>query len=360
MKKLRNKIDEIDNKVIELLDERVKYIREIKQKKLKNNIPVYAPAREKKIKERIKTHSTSGDFPVEAKLNIFNEIFAASRALQKELTVCFLGPRATFTHQAAIRQFSEHCNYKPVTGIGMVFNEVEKGRSDYGVVPVENTTEGIVSHTLDMFTDSNCKITAELLMEISQNLLTKEKTLEKISKIYSHPQAFAQCRKWLDENIPSAKIIHETSTAAAAARAVKEKNAAAIASEMAAKVHNLNIIAESIEDIRENITRFYVIGKNIPVPSGDDKTTVMFSIKDKVGALHDMLIPFKKYSLNLTKIESRPAKTKAWQYIFFVDFEGHIENPDVKKALKELEEDCVYLKLLGSYPAASNTFGGNK
>ncbi|MGM0440901.1 MAG: prephenate dehydratase [Elusimicrobiota bacterium] len=358
MKKLRNKIDEIDNKIIELLDERVKYITEIKEKKLKNDKPVYSPAREKEIKERIKKYSPEDGFPLKAKINIFNEIFAASRAMQKELTISFLGPRATFTHLAATRQFSEHCKYKPVSGIELVFNEVEKGRADYGVVPVENTTEGIVSHTLDMFIDSNCKITDELLMEISQNLLSREKSLDSIEKIYSHPQAFAQCRKWLEENIPSARIVQETSTAAAAERASREDNSAAIASVMAASLYGLNIISESIEDIRENITRFYVIGKDIPVPSGDDKTTIMFSVKDKVGALHDMLIPFKTHSINLTKIESRPSKNKAWEYIFFVDFEGHIENPQVKKALKELEKDCVYIKVLGSYPAASNTFGG--
>lgn len=363
MKEIRQKIDNIDSKINELLDQRAELVREIGRIKQQKSKPVFDPHREKEIIEDIisKSRDNKSSFPVEAKVNIFREIIAASRALQKELTISFLGPEATFTHLAATRQFSDLCRYTPAASIPQVFREVEKNRVDYGVVPIENSTEGIVSHTLDMFFNSDCKICAELLMEISHSLLSKEKEISKIKKVYSHPQALSQCKMWLEENIPQAQYVEVSSTARAAKNACSEKNSAAIASSMAAKMYDLNILSERIEDIKENITRFFIIGKEITRFSRDSKTSIMFSIKDRVGALHDMLVPFKSHSINLTKIESRPSKMKAWEYVFFVDFEGHIEDATVKTALKELQSGCVFLNVLGSYPAAKklnrrNTF----
>ncbi len=352
MDEIRKKIDKIDSKINELLDERADLVKEIGIMKQQEKEQVFAPHRENEVIESIISKSREGSFPVEAKINVFREIIAASRILQKELKISFLGPEATFTHLAATKQFSNLCKYSSASSISQVFREVEKDRADYGVVPIENSTEGIVTHTLDMFFDSDCKICAELLMEISHNLLSTENDISNIKKVYSHPQALAQCEMWLEENLPQVQLIEVSSTAKAAKNALKEKKSAAIASSMAAKIYDLKILAEKIEDIRENITRFFVIGKEIVKHSRDSKTTVMFSIKDRVGALHDMLIPFKNHSINLTKIESRPSKIKAWQYVFFIDFSGHIENEGIKAALKELKNNCIFLKVLGSYPAA--------
>jgi chorismate mutase/prephenate dehydratase len=361
MEKIRQKIDEIDENINELLDERAQLVREIGVIKKKNNSPVYSPGREKKIIDNIISHSkkVKDGFPLEAKINVFREIFSVSRAMQKRLKISFLGPETTFTHQAAVEQFSSLCDYVSAASIPEVFREVERGRADYGVVPIENSTEGIVSHTLDKFLDSDCKICAELLMEIHLNLLSKEKEMSTIKKIYSHPQPLGQCRIWLEEHFPGAEFVEVSSTARASQMAQIEPNSAAVASSMAAEIYDLNILAEKIEDLKENITRFFIIGKEIHEPSENSKTTIMFSIKDRVGALHDILVPFKKSGLNLTKIESRPSRIKAWEYVFFVDLVGHINDPKVKKALDELEKNCAFLNILGSYPAATEVIRKN-
>jgi len=353
MKELRKKIDRIDSKISELLDERARIVKEIGKEKKQKKEPVFAPEREAKILNKLAEDSKKEEgFPLKAKLNIFSEIFAGSRSLQKKLTISYLGPEATFTHLAAVKKFSEHCDYTAASSISQVFRDVEKSRADYGVVPVENSTEGIVSHTLDMFIDSDCKICSELVMEISLYLLSKENDLSGIKTVYSKDQALAQCRNWLEEHLPNARYAEVASTTKAALIAKEEKNSAAVASKLAAKIYDLNILSEKIEDISENITRFFIIGKDLPGPTGNDKTTIMFSVKDRVGILHDMLTPFKKHKLNLTKIESRPSRIKAWEYLFFVDFLGHINDPKVQTALNELQESCVFLKVLGSYPVA--------
>ncbi len=360
MKEIRKKIDNIDTQLADLLDKRADLVREIGKMKKDSGEPVFAPGREKKIIEKILTASeTERGLPAHAKINIFSEIMAACRALQKELRISFLGPEATFTHQAAVQQFSDYCIYLPASTIRGVFREVENKRADYGVVPVENSSEGIVSHTLDMFFDSECKICAEMLMKISHNLLSKEKDLSDIKTVYSKDQALAQCSIWLEEHLPGASYVEVSSTAEAAKKAASEKNAAAIASIAAKDVYGLQLLEENIEDASENITRFFVIGRDYTPPSGDDKTSIMFSIKDRVGALHDMLAPFRKNSINLTKIESRPSKIKAWEYLFFIDMQGHIEEEKVKKAVNSLEKDSVFLKVLGSYPLAKSLSGEN-
>ncbi|MEA3506391.1 MAG: prephenate dehydratase [Elusimicrobiota bacterium] len=352
MDNIRKKIDKVDAKLLELLDIRAEYVKKLGKMKQEKGFSVFVPEREEKILNKIRELSDEEGFSVEGKLNIFKEIFAVSRSLQKELTISYLGPEATFTHMAALKQFSEHCRYLPSSSIDQVFREVEKKRADYGVVPVENSTEGAVTHTLDVFMESDCKITAEIIMDISHNLLSSEESLDKIKTVYSHPQAFGQCAIWLEENLPGIQQVEVSSTSAAAGKASRQKGAAAIASSVAAGLYSLKTLASSIEDARKNVTRFYIIGRKMAAPSENSKTTVMFSIKDKVGALHDMLVPFKKHSINLTKIESRPSGNKAWEYIFFVDLEGHISQNKVKEALEELKKNCVFFKVLGSYPAA--------
>jgi chorismate mutase/prephenate dehydratase len=274
---------------------------------------------------------------------------SSSLSLEKKLKIAFLGPVATFTHQAALKRFGSQVSYLSCSSISEVFIEVEKGNADYGVVPIENSIEGAVNHTLDMFMDSDLKICSQVILNISHNLLSTD-PLTKVKKVYSNPMVFPQCRIWLQKNLPNAQLIEVPSTTRASQIAAKEKNSAAIASALAAKIYGLNIVARGIEDSPHNITRFFVIGKDEVPPTVKDKTSLMFSILDRVGALHEMLASFRKHGVNLSKIESRPSKRKAWDYYFFVDLVGHREEPKVKKALAELEDKCKFLKILGSYP----------
>jgi chorismate mutase/prephenate dehydratase len=350
LKNLRKKIDEVDDQILELLNKRARTTLEIAKVKKKAGSEYYLPHREEEIYKRLKKKS-KGPFPNKALEEVYREIISGSLSLEKPLRIAYLGPQATFTHLASMRKFGSSPTYLPVKSIADVFSEVEKGRADYGVVPIENSTEGVINYTLDMFIDSDLKVVSEILLEISHNLLSKS-SLTNIKKIYSHSQAIAQARNWMESNLPNAKIFEVSSTARAAARAAKEKNAGAIASELAAKLYNLKIVASHIEDTKENVTRFLVIGRTLSKRTGRDKTSIMFSIKDRPGALHDMLRPFAKEKINLTKIESRPSKKKAWDYYFFVDFQGHIGERKVEKALKELEKGCLFLKILGAYPVA--------
>jgi chorismate mutase/prephenate dehydratase len=260
-----------------------------------------------------------------------------------------MGPEASFSNLAALKRFGSQVKYVACPGIPDVFLEVEKDVADYGVVPVENSIEGAVTHTLDMLVDSDLKICSQIILDVAHNLLANCPK-DKIRRVYSNPQVLGQCRLWLQENLPHIEQIEVSSTTRAAQIAGKEKNSACIASLLAGKVYKLNMIARDIEDSPHNITRFFVVGKNEAGKTGHDKTSILFSIKDKVGALHDMLLPFKKYKINLTKIESRPSKKRAWDYYFFVDLEGHKQEPRVQKALQELENKCKFLKILGSYP----------
>jgi len=349
IKSLREKIDKLDNQILKLLNQRIVAVREIAKLKEKAKQEFYAPHREKKIVERL-LKKNKGLLPNEALRGIFQEILNASRSIEKKLRVAYLGPEATFTHLAAVKNFGKYAVFTPVKSIADVFLEVEKGRADYGVVPIENSTEGVINHTLDMFVTSELKICSELLLEISHNLLSKAKELREIKRIYSHPQAIAQSRNWIEDNLPNAELVETSSTAKAAEMAEKDAESGAIASRLAASLYDLGIIAEAIEDNVQNFTRFLVIGKSFPAKSGQDKTSILFSVKDRVGALHDMLVPFRENNINLTKIESRPTKLRAWEYIFFVDFVGHIEDENVKRALRQLEKECLLLKILGSYP----------
>ncbi len=348
LKKLRNKINTIDGKVVSLLNERAGITLKIGQEKFKLKKGVYSPDREKEVLERVKALN-KGPVPAGAIEAIYREIMSCSLSLEKPLDIAYLGPEASFTNLAAIKKFGSQVNYVSCDNIPEVFQRVEKDYCDYGVVPIENSIEGAVTHTFDILVDSDLKICSQILLEISHNLLSKG-AISQIRTIYSNPQVFGQCRNWLLSNLPKAEWVEVSSTTRAAQIASQKKNSACIASTLAAKVYNLKILKKGIEDSLHNITRFLVISKNDVPQTGKDRTSILFSIKDRVGALQDMLKPFSQNRINLTKIESRPSKKKAWDYYFFVDFEGHRSDKRVKKALNDLDDKCTSLKVLGSYP----------
>jgi chorismate mutase/prephenate dehydratase len=348
LKTLRRQIDNLDKKIIRLLNQRAKTTLNITNLKRKQGQGIYSPDREREVLKKI-TAVSKGLLSPKALEAIYREIMSCSLSLDKPLTVAYLGPEATFTHLAALKRFGSQIKYIACNSIGDVFLEVERDTADYGVVPIENSIEGAVTYTLDMFVDSELKICAQVILDISHNLLANC-AKESIKQLYSNPQVFGQCNIWLQKNLPLVDKIEVSSTTRAARLAARGKNSACIASLLAAKIYKLKVIARDIEDSPHNITRFLVIGETDVPQTGEDKTSVMFSIKDRVGALHDMLMPFKKYRINLTKIESRPSKKKAWDYYFFVDLGGHRDEPRVKKALLELENKCTFLKILGSYP----------
>ncbi len=346
IKKCRKEIDIIDRQIVNLLHKRAKNVKKIAEVKQKQKVHIYDPARESLILKKI----SNGFFPREGIINVFNEIFSASRFLQKKVRIAYLGPVASFSHMAAMKRFGKMTDYLPFNTIRDVFLEVEKENADYGCVPIENSTEGAVNYTYDMFVDSDLKICSEILLNIHHCLLSKEKDIKRIKQIFSHPQSFAQCRNWLESNIPGARLIEVSSNSKGAQLAAKSNKSAAIAGELAASTYKLNILASDIQDIADNITRFFIIGNQINKKTGNDKTSIMVSIKDKVGALYALLRPFQEYNINLTNIESRPSKKKAWDYLFFVDFQGHIDEPEVIKALNKIEKHCGAVKILGSYP----------
>jgi len=345
---LRRQIDDIDSKLVKLLNERASKVLGIAKIKKRDKVDYYSPGRERSLMDRL-IKENKGPLSREALSEIIQLILRTSLSLEKKLKVVYLGPPATFTHLAAIENFGKKADLVPVKSIREVFAVVEKKQADFGVVPVENSTEGVVNYTLDMFLDSSLKICAEMILEISHHLLGKG-SLKEIKKLYSHPQSFAQCRDWLEENLPQVRLLETQSNAEAAQLAAKEAEAGAIASEAAASLYGLKIIAPHVEDLSHNCTRFLIIGKGYSERSGEDKTSILFSIKDRVGALYDMLSSFRKYGINLTKIESRPTRKKAWEYVFFLDFLGHKDDENVREALAELEEKCFFLKILGSYP----------
>jgi chorismate mutase/prephenate dehydratase len=344
----RKAIDRLDEEIVQLLNQRTRHVLEIGAIKLKAGEEIYAPQRESAVLERI-CKANVGPLPNESLRSIYREIMSSALALEKTMIIAYLGPEATFTHQAAIQRFGSSLNYSPQKTIADVFTEVSKNRADYGVVPVENSTEGVVTHTLDMFVDSDLKVVAQIVMPIQHCLLSRS-ARDAIKKLYIHPQTLAQCRVWLHRNFPQAEIIETSSNARSAEFAAKDKHSGAIAGTLAAEKYKLPVIESDIQDSSANATRFLVLGRKCPPPSGRDRTSIMFSIADKVGALHNALAPFRRYKLNMTKIESRPSKRKAWEYFFFVDCDGHREDRKVAKALELLGQHCSFVKVLGSYP----------
>jgi chorismate mutase / prephenate dehydratase len=349
LKNLRNAIDRIDAKLVILLNERAKNVLKIRAVKDQGKMHFYAPHREMEVYRRV-NRLNKGPFPTDALNSIFCEIMSGSLALESKLKIAYFGQPGTNTHIAALQKFGSSSDYVPGSTLKDVFLEVERGRASYGVVPIENSTEGVINHTLDLFVESDLKICSEVLMPIFHTLMSKTGDIRKVKTVYSHPQALGQCRVWLEANLAGVKIVESPSTARAAQMAASNGTASAIAPDLAAKLYKLKPIAKHIEDMQDNYTRFLVIGKTSAERTGNDKTSVMVSIKDKVGALFSLLYPFEKQGLNLTSIESRPSRKKAWDYYFFIDFLGHVNDPKAQKALKEIEKAALTVKVLGSYP----------
>jgi chorismate mutase/prephenate dehydratase len=347
---IRDKIDRLDEQVLVLLNRRARLAKKIIGLKTRGRRPAYDPAREGKILRRI-VSLNPGPLESQSLRSVFREVISACRRLERELVIVYLGPEATFTHEAALKQFGSSAAYSPADSIEGVFLEVDEGRAEYGVVPIENSLEGAVSYTLDMFIDSELKICSELYLRVSHSLLSNS-SFSRIRKLYSHPQVFGQCRRWLREHMPQVEMMEVASTAKAVRLAAREKDSAALASPLAAAVYGLAILAEKVEDSSLNITRFLVIGKKLPPRSGRDRSSILFALPHRAGTLHDALDPFKARGINLTRIESRPSKKKPWEYYFFVDLDGYVKDKKVKFALEELEKKCLFLKVLGSYPRA--------
>lgn len=350
LEKHRQQIDAIDTEIIRLLNERADIVHEIGEIKKKNGLEIYAPEREEKLLRSLVAKGEGGRLPEKSIRAIYREVMSAALALEEDLKIAYLGPAGTWTHQAAIGKFGHSVKFLPQPSFGDVFEQVERGVADYGVVPIENSTEGAVTHTLDLFADSPLKIYGQVVMTIENNLMANC-AREEITQIYSHPQIIAQCRGWLGKNFPKIQPVEKSSSAAAAEVAAEEEGAAVLGGALLADQYGLQILEPSIQDIANNTTRFLVISHKTCPPTGDDRTSVMFSVRDQPGSLHRALEPFEELSINMSKIESRPSKRRAWEYFFFVDIAGHCEEETLANAIRELEQQCSFVKVLGSYPA---------
>jgi chorismate mutase/prephenate dehydratase len=348
---LRQSIDTVDNELLRLLNERARLVQEVGAIKHELKQPFYVPDRERQILERLQA-TNAGPFPTEALRPVFSEIISACLSLEHPLKVAFFGPEATFTHAAARSRFGLSARYVPAATVASVFDEVEKGLADLGVVPIENSTEGVVNSTHDMLIDSDLRISAEITMQVHQCLLTRSGSLEGITKVYSHPQALGQCRKWLSTNLPSVAQIEVASTALAARLTRDDPVAAAVASELAGQLYDLKIAKRRIQDEVNNVTRFLVIGRETAPPTGKDKTSILFSLHDRPGVLFEVLRPLADAGLNLSRIESRPSRKRLWDYVFFIDVDGHQTDAPVQGAIEALGKSCEFVKVLGSYPRA--------
>ena len=346
---LRGEIDAVDAEIVALLDRRARAAQRIGELKHARGLDAYVPARERMVMNRVFDLS-AGDFPRHGLETVFREIISCSISLEARLKVAYLGPEATFTHEAARRSFGTSVDLEPQRTVAEVFARVERGETQHGVVPVENSMEGAVTHTLDELMNSPLKIGGEIYLPISQNLISRSAAVGEVSLILSHPMALAQSASWLRRELPNAAVEEVESTAEAARRAAEEPGVAAVASVMAADAHGLNILARGIQDARTNATRFIVLGRKWAGKTGKDKTSVVFSVKDRPGVLKDALSAFSEAGINLVRIESRPSRKRAWTYVFFADFQGHPEEERVKNALENLEEHCPYVSLIGAYP----------
>lgn len=363
---LRKKIDDIDRRIVKLLNDRAGLAMRIGEVKRKNAEPIFAPDREENVLRRLEALAAEhGVLSPEAIRNIFLEVISACRSAERYLVVAFLGPRGTFSHRAARaassaaslarhaarRRFGSSVQLLPVSGIDAVFSEVAQGRADYGVVPIENSTEGGVGATLDTFMETDLKVCAEVVVHVHHSLMTKCSP-RSIKKIFSKAEVFGQCKGWLANHFSHAQLVDVASTAQAAEMASKRADAAAIGHEESAQIYGLTVLHRAIEDNPFNITRFYVIATTDSPPTGNDKTSILCFIKDEPGALHRLLMPFWRARVNLTKIESWPSKRKAWDYCFFIDFEGHCRDAHVACTLEKIGSKCSNMKILGSFPAA--------
>ena len=345
---LREQIDRVDEQILKLLNRRARVVQKIARLKSDRQTSTLIPRREFQIVRRL-CKNNPGPFPNHGIESAFREILSACRSLQKPVDVYYLGPQATYTHAAAVARFGRGAHHIPVANIVQVFREVEKHPYAFGIVPIENSSEGVVGLTMDLLLESPLSICWEVYLPIRHHLLSNV-AKKKIQRLYSKDQAIAQCRGWLAKNLPDVEIHETASTARGVELAIKDKAGAAIAGKLAGQIYPIKIQNRDIHDRAGNTTRFIVIGHLLNEPSGKDKTSIIFLVKNRVGALYDALVPFRENSINLTKIESRPTKREAWEYAFYVDLEGHREDKKVIGALKALEDHIEYVKVLGSYP----------
>lgn len=350
---LRTRIDGIDRHIQQLIAERAQFANQVGKAKgkLAAAVDYYRPEREAQVLRRV-VDRNDGPLNDEVLVRLFREIMSACLAQQEPLKIGFLGPEGTHSQQAVYKHFGHSIHGLPLASIEEVFQEVEAGSADFGVVPVENSTQGTIQSTLDMFLTSRLKICGEVELRVHQHLLSRSGRIEDIERVYSHPQSFAQCKAWLRQYLPKAEKIPVSSNAEAARRARNSDDAAAIAGVAAANVYGLRSVAGPIEDRPDNTTRFLVIGRELFSPSGNDRTSLLIFIKDQPGALYNVLSPFAKRGLSMNRIESRPGHTGRWQYAFFVDIGGHVEEDAMREALEELAELAHEVKVLGSYPVA--------
>jgi chorismate mutase/prephenate dehydratase len=345
----RQSINEIDKQILSLINKRLLIAKNIGDIKKQKGSYVYDKSRENEVMQRL-NKLNDGPLKDQALHQIFTDIISASREIQSPTKITYLGPEATFTHIAAMELFGHSSTYIPQASIRDIFIDVLNGKSDYGVVPVENSIEGAINHTLDLFFESDLRICAEKYLNISHAILSRSSNIEDIKIIYSHPQAFAQCRGWIRKNLPNAVLSECNSTASAALKASNENEAGAIANSEAAHIYGLQIVETNIEDHSNNITRFLLIGKDDAKPTGLDKTSIMFVISHVPGALYKILQPIAEAGINMSKLESRPTKHENWSYFFFVDLDGHIEEEKISQTIEKMKPYCKYLKWLGSYP----------
>jgi chorismate mutase/prephenate dehydratase len=348
---LRKRIDDLDRRIVELLNARAEIVIEVGQAKRAGGGQIYAPDRESAVLERI-TGLNAGPLPQRTLQAIYRELMSGSFALEKPLRVGYLGPEGSHSHMSAIRKFGASIEYLPLTDIRAVFEEVARGHIDLGLVPVENSVGGGVIDTLDAFVENDVHVCAEVIAEIHHNVLA-HCAPEEITMIASKPEVFAQCRNWLSRTTHKYDRIPVASSAKAAEMATQQHGLAAIGSSLAAELYNLKIVFADIEDHSANQTRFFVIGGGCPAPTGNDKTSLMFTTAHKAGALVDTLNVLGRYSVNMTNIDTRPSKRRNWEYYFFVDCDGHIEDPNVRAAVEEARGHCLEMHVLGSYPKAA-------
>jgi chorismate mutase/prephenate dehydratase len=353
IRKLRDGIDALDTELLALLNRRASAVRRIGE--LKDGKRVYRPERESEILRRV-AGAKGGALPSAAVAAVFREIISACRALEQEIRVAYLGPQGTFSEQAVRKQFGQAVAALPAPSIDEVFRSAESGATQFAVVPAENSTDGVVGRTLDLLLTTSLRICGEVDLRVRQNLLSKMKSIKEIKRIYSHAQSLAQCNGWLGQNLPKAERVPVGSNAEAARRAAREKGAAAIAGEAAAALYRLKVLGSGIEDDPNNTTRFLVLGQVDPEPTGKDRTSLVMSAENKPGAVHALLSPLAANGVSMSRIESRPAKARSarWEYVFFVDVEGHQSDGKVAAAIGELKARAPFLKILGSYPIASN------
>jgi chorismate mutase/prephenate dehydratase len=348
---LRKQIDALDERIVQLLNERARVVVEIGKVKHKTNSPVYAPDRERMVLDKVRklNHGPLPDRSLEA---VYRELMSGSFALEKPLRIGFLGPAGSFSHSASVMKFGSSVDYVPLADIPGVFEEVVRGHTDYGLVPVENSLHGGVIDTLDAFLSSSAKICAEVLMSVHHNIMARV-PWDQVKTIYSKPEVFAQCRRWLSTVAKDRDVQPAASTSKAAEMASQQDSIAAIGSALAGDIYGLHVLFENIEDNPDTVTRFFVIGREAARKTGEDKTAIMFTTAHKPGALAEVLDVFKENGINLTDIEKRPSKKVNWEYYFFIDAQGHADDPAMAKAIAEAREHCLQLTVLGSYPRAA-------